>query len=790
MSTSCRRCLLLIAFVFPFHLSWSQSSPHPILSLEIVDEADQSPIRHAVIAVASTETFTNFKGRAQTAVQLPPGSEITISALGYEKRVIPVREVEDGPADEIRLGQIEMKRISAGSLFRERVHYPKIEEDSSRLTLLDVLRTLPGIEWGVTGGMSVDGYYNIRFIIQDDIIDPDSPGSRGLLQQIAGKSIKSIRIFTPADYTARSASLGGIIKLQLKRTEAQWLTSLEMQHRGSDRYHAGIGLHYRAKKFVLETAFRNRAGTYEGYGSLRRWRQEDHGHNTLQQHYRQLQYSERPEWYSRLVFRPNPRTSIELEGDWLHYQGQKKNTFDTDFMDEVSGTSHFLQQRVIDLTHEEQAGTAAARFNKSFSSAEHKLSVSLDYRKMDEDKLYRFQNADFDMDGFTLLEILELTRNQIRGERDGLKFGLEYTQPFRETGALSFGWRTREESWQYSFTHFNFDYAGDAFFEVPPLHNRFLYRKQYHQVYSNLFAHFNPLTLLVKMEAEQFFTDVTTKIVDPAFERDLFYLLPHIRAEYALTHHSMVLAEYRRSLDKPTDRELNPFIDFTNLFYLSTGDPLLLPELKNSFALGYEKRWERHLLRGRLYHEQTTDRIMPVLGIAPGNIALNRFENIDLSADTGAELFLKSQLGKAFKASLQFSVFQNRLKSDGDDSGLNADLWSFRTEWNLDAKIGKDFSAVWQGMYHGETNLPQGVLEPYLASTLHFKLKLLESRLELNFGTNDLFNSSGRRLKTTTGGYEQVYDHRDIRRVLYVGTRFDFGASQLRRYSVPAHWDP
>ena len=782
MSISCRRCLLFFLLLLAVLSSRAQPPQSLLLKGYVHDGEDGSPIQHALVRITdpsgvavSPEAFTNFRGEIRTTVLLPSESKVVISALGYGTTEISADQVTRSPADDALLGEVALKRLADGPTHREQVHYPKITADSSEITLFDMLRSLPGVRVDLSGGFSIDGYHNIRFIVNDKVINPDEAKGRIQLSQMAGHLVKSIRILTPGELTERSAPLGGLVVVRLRRAQAKWQTSLELQHRGSDRYQAAAGLQYQAKKVDFAVDFSNDAGTYEGYGNLSRWRQEDLGQNTLRQHYRQLHYQERPELNARLDIRADPKTHFVLGAYWSHGQGQRKNTLDTDFIDETNGVSHFRQQRVTDLSYHEMNRNVSLRFDKLFSSAEHKLSAKLQYQALDDEQVYRFQNADFDMDGFTLLELLELTRNEINGDRNSWNFALEYTQPFRDKGALSFGWRTREDKWEYTFSHFNFDYTKDAFFEVPPLHNRFLYRKQYHQVYSSLYAELNSWTLLIKMEAEQFFTDVTTKIVDPAFEQDLFYLLPHIRVEAPVVDHSILFAQYQRQLDKPADRELSPFIDFTNLFYLSSGNPLLMPELKNSFALGFERMGDRTILRARLFHERINDRILPVLGVAPGNIALNRFENIDLSTDTGGELLLKSSIGRSLQTLLQVGGFQNRLQSEQADAVMDDQLWTFWIRWNIKARLGEDISASWNGLYHGETNLPQSVLAPYLASGVELKLKLLEDRVELGLGTDDLFNSSGRRLKTQTGGYEQVFYHRTIRRIFFVGTRIDFG---------------
>jgi outer membrane receptor protein involved in Fe transport len=277
---------------------------------------------------------------------------------------------------------------------------------------------------------------------------------------------------------------------------------------------------------------------------------------------------------------------------------------------------------------------------------------------------------------------------------------------------------------------------------------------------------------------------VTSAIV--ADDRYLSYL-PSLFLTYKLDKNSNLRLSYADRISRPGAGELNPFINYANDYYVSSGNPRLRPVKLHSLELGYETR---------------------VMGIAPASLRAYLRREGDVITDRriflseNTLLTTKDNLGDRRSGGLEFSVMgmmPPNLRLGGvampNIRFMFSGNWGFTEQDRLDATglTGQKRSAPslqlqgggqWQisavdvltlmAFHQGKQLSGEGYREPFGVINLAYEHKF-NPRLSLNVRANDVLRSTRQAFRVDTG---LLRDHTDTtvqQRRLYVGLRYSFG---------------
>ncbi len=773
----------------------------------IIDGSSKKPLKYAVVKARKSgsgellmEEITNGSGRF-TLKGLPlTGIEIEVQALGFVAKKISHGQSVKRSIDLGKLALIPKKRryenegvaTSGGKTLSvdHQVYYPRQLSDNPHHPLPELLRSIPGFYLDRSNNVSLWGNSRVRFLVDGKLSNLTDQNLMSLFQEPSTPSIKRIQVSTSPRTDYQSADLSGIVNVSLRDNKIGWNGVFDLGYAGENRHRTGFEINYNSKKFILNSGLRVSRIHLDGYGKLYRWEDTTSVHTTIDQEYRHDQINFERIFDLNLTYKPNANTSLSFESTYHQPWVERTTTTDSEILNKTGSVARIQDQRITNLDSRDRDWRSGLWFDKVFSSARHRVSAGVAYESGKVDQLLNFQNATFDMDGLTLLEILDLSQSHILGDHMGLRFELNYLQPFRRgEGFLEFGWKSSERRFGSNFNRFNFNYFSDMFFEVPPLNNRYRYKEQVHSFYSSIILPFREFELLLRLETEQLNTAFTTASVDPGMERNFFNLLPTIQVSYPLKNKTKLFIKFHRELLRPTQEELNPFIDFTNLFYLKSGDPFLFPQTKNLLKASYERHWEEQKVTGSLYYESTQNAVLSILQVAPPNIALLHFKNIKARKDLGLEVHLQFKFAKIVEGQLTSQFFNRRLVVEDPEIGFTNNLWSWQNEWELGANLWEQATFKFTGTHRGKVNTPQGTLDPLLIAGFQLDLQVASDRFGFSIGTDDLFNSNRIAKTTAAGDFIQIDDYRENRRLLFFNAVFNFGSSRLRRSLTPLRMD-
>ena len=170
------------------------------------------------------------------------------------------------------------------------------------------------------------------------------------------------------------------------------------------------------------------------------------------------------------------------------------------------------------------------------------------------------------------------------------------------------------------------------------------------------------------------------------FKANYSNLVPSLTAGWNLTPVSSLSASYSMRLSRPGINYLNPYFDDTNPLAVQQGNPYLKPERYNSIAAAYNGMYGSLMLSARLDYTFCNDGLTPVISLLNNNVQYTTYANSLHKKQVNMQLFANYRLGT--KTTLMANItpmYQNLRTPDYRNHG-----------WQLTAFCGLQQKLPWQ----------------------------------------------------------------------------------------------
>jgi outer membrane receptor protein involved in Fe transport len=284
-------------------------------------------------------------------------------------------------------------------------------------------------------------------------------------------------------------------------------------------------------------------------------------------------------------------------------------------------------------------------------------------------------------------------------------------------------------------------------------------------------------------------TDLNLDQVTSAIKADQRYLsyLPSLFLTYKLDKNSNLRLSYADRISRPSAGELNPFINYANDYYVSSGNPRLHAVKLHSLELGYETRVMGLMpvsLRGYLRRESDviTDRRV----FLSDNTLLTTKANLGDRRSGGVEFSLMGMVPPNFKLG-GMTLPNVRFMFNGNYGVIQQDrldAFGLTGEKRSTASLQLQGGGQWQitptdvmtlmAFHQGRLLSGEGYREPFGVMHLAYEHKF-SPRLSLNVRANDVLRSSDQKFRVDTPTLRDTTDTVVNQRRVYVGMRYTFG---------------
>ena len=635
---------------------------------------------------------------------------------------------------------------------------------------LDAMRNIPSLFVGIDGEVQLRGSSNIKVLVNGRPSSLTGSGGELNLEQIPAASIESIEVITNPSAKYDASGKTGVINIILKKPTDYGLNyNYNLMVGTRDKWTTGLAMNYRSKKW-------NWRGGYQ-FDRKNHWSTKDLNQQSfvLDSSYFLVETAStnrsKVGHMANVGFDWTPNNQVTIFSTLTANPHVSKKTSEFDYTS--YDIEHSYAGNSLRETQDDDGGTGL--------NFELGMDKKFSRKGMIWKSIYSFDNAtkadsiiSF-QDSFHLENLLSNTQEKNRRAQliQTHRFQSDFTYPFSKDVKLETGLMYSKRFLENDFEFFN--KVGADY--IPNLNrtNDFVYDEQISAGYVMTTARVNNWDLNIGLRAEN--TDVVSKLANATqkYPNNYTNLFPSGHIGYAIfpKGKGTIMATYSRRIRRPSYRRLNPFASYNDNQNIRRGNPLLKPELTDSWEIGWQSRWKKGSISPALFYRKTKDKIGYYTHILPSGIRELTFVNLKNNTTQGVEVNGSYAPIKMLRFSGSLSYFY--VEKDGSNlenqSSNKGDMWMSRLM--ISVKPTKKFAIQLSNFYHSGFIGILGESDPMWNVDLGMTYRAFHKRGKFIVKLSDVFNSRRFAMNINASDLIMDFERKRESRIFWVGFNWE-----------------
>lgn len=742
-----------------------------VISGVVKDSATLQPIEYASVSLQSLKTNKTITGAvtdAKGVFKIPLTENGTyilfIEAIGYSALKLSPKAYDKEHDNERvsivlnhKAAALQAVTVIGGQKLIENkldkmVFNAEKDLSSQGGVVTDILKKIPQVSVDVDGNVELAGSTSIRFLIDGKPSTAFGSNIADVLQSIPASQIKSIEVITNPGAKYDAEGLGGIINIILKHNSAKGINGSVSLTAASRNENGSFNLSVRNGNLGVN-AFVNGNVRIPATTPLTSTRiSQDTSLNE--------QVILNQDGSSRF-YRYGAQSGLSID-----YTLQKKNNFTFSVNDNLFGNSNNALQNQSQTSFDNQGaslGTILSSSETQSGFSLHSINLSLDYKRTfdKEDRELDFGiHSSSDHNNFNSVNTqfnqpvdtaYYGTNNTNPGTEAETEIVLDYTEPISKKVMLGVGGKMvftdiHSVSNVLSLQPGTGEYAYDS-----TLSNYLRYRQQVYALYSELnfpvSTWFDAKVGLryERTELNPFFSDIPQQVAEPGYNT----WVPSVFLIRKLNDNQSLKLSYSKRIERPDYRELNPFINTTDPYNITTGNPYLQPEIGHRFELGwsYDLNSGGSFMISAFYRLNQNDiqpyvvyyASLPVGDTVYKNVAVSTSQNIGTEKNLGVNLFSDLHLNTKFNIRTNIFLFY-RQGINTLDSNLKVESFNYRINMNLSYNFSSTLAGEFFANFNSPRNEIQGKYPSFSSYTLAFRKQIWKKKGSIALTGTNIFS--------------------------------------------------
>jgi len=757
----------------------------------VLDGLSEKPVDYASISVfADTGSLplngavTNENGQFIISGLKPGTYHLITDFINYQrdtsKRIVVT-------TTQVEIGKILLKSsrnhlqgvtIAASAPIVEnkldRIVYNAANDLSSQgSTALEMLRKVPQVTVDLDGNVELQGNSNIRFLINGKPSSVFGNSLADALSAIPASQIQRIEAITIPGAKYDAQGTGGIINIILKESKIHG-------YNGSLNLSAGT----RLENSSLNVAVRQGSIGFNGYlsGNALRTTNTPSRQDRTSMDLVSGSTSELIQNGGTYFDRSGYQAGIGMDWDLSHKDNWNAGLSINHFGNHGSS---YVSRDII--THDSSGRNMASSSNTGMTdsryqnhsldwnlSYKHSFSkegqeLSIQYHSSLDPSETNFRQTQTDA-GITAPNSGTSTDNQVFDHAS--EISIDYSQPVNERVSWESGMKLSLEHINSQSDVSNLQTGGSDFVYNPTQSYTMDYKSQVYAAYVTAsFPFFHILDIKAGLRYE--YNAIQLAFPGAQVPENQF-LAPTIILSHKFEHSQTLKLAYTRRIERAEVWTLNPFVDRSDPYNLSTGNPALLPEIGNNLELGYSRNFEKgNVLNVSLIERINTQDHKRVVDYYSSyqvgdsilqNVSVATFKNAGVEINTGLNISGTINIREKLKLRTNFMLYQQAVYPNipelQDVSGVIG--WRFRTNVNLSYQFPRNLMGEVFGNYASATNNIQGRSPQWFTYNLAFRKQFLDKKLSIGLTCNNPFNQYIKQVTTINTLQYSSYAERNI----------------------------
>ncbi|MCC6186086.1 MAG: TonB-dependent receptor [Chitinophagaceae bacterium] len=756
------------------------------ISGKLTDRAGK-PLADATVALYTVGSGSKFVGGSTsntdgtfTITDVAAGSYILkLNLLGYREQIsetiLVVAASTDMMLPTIKMSQSEQALKEVAVVGEKSMLEMSIDKKVFNVeknitaaggTAADVLQNIPSVTVDASGNVSLRGKGNVNILIDGRPATLLGGDVATALQSMPASSIESVELITNPSSKYDAQGKTGVINIITKTNRSPGINGSATLGAGTrDKYNGGINLNMRNNKwnFALNSNFRI-SNNYQHTTTQRSNIANDTGSHTYADGLREFDGS-----FSSFTvgYELDSHNTVSLSQNLNLMQFGNKGYQDYNLLANTNTNERYAAQR-RDETFKGSplSGSTNVNWKRKFAKPKQELVVdgSLSYSSTDISQVLKTNSYDASgalLYGPVVQEVPSLSKRQ------NFNIMADYSSPVgKKEGKLETGVKSQ---------NFWFDSKNNATLTLPGsspvpdllLQNQYNYTQNTHAAYANYGNKLNKWSYQAGLRGELMtYNGVGGLTGTDAYSNSFLNLFPTAYLAYETGKDQQVYLNYSRRTDRPWFRQLMPYLNISNALDTSSGNPNLKPEFIDNVELAYNIQLPKgNNIMASIYFQNTNNLMQNFTKTYADGTSFSQDVNLNSGQTYGLELIGKSQLTKAWDATLSTNFFQNNINGTNIDPTVNNSGFSWFAKLNSNYKVSKQLSVQLMGNYESAKPAAQGRLQEVYWIDLALKGSFLKnSRASVTLNVTDIMNT---RKYTTNYNlplyYQSIYRDRETR---------------------------
>ncbi|PRY51467.1 TonB-dependent receptor-like protein [Arcticibacter pallidicorallinus] len=776
---SMKQIFLSVLLVFPTFLSFSQKTPRELtIKGLIADSVNHRALGLATVTLLRTSTTSKVKstitdadGKFELSYLSPGDYKLTVTLLGYKPLEIPVPKSEPTSGNAIDLSTLYVAPVLNDlgvvniSGFRpvvnqqaDRIIYDvQADPESKANNALDMLRKVPLVSVDGAENIRLKGGSNYRMLINGKASSLISSNPSDLLKAMPADNIEKIEVITTPPSMYDAEGIAGIINIITQRKLGEGysvnLTSTFNTVNGSS---ANVNAKLKRGKVgvqgFLGTAHpveQNVATGYENaiWGPLP---------SQLLQDGRMISDRENSFGSAQFSFEADSLNLFTADLEY-HTGGSSQQT------QQVS--TYFDQQMRINQSYElKNASRNKLRGTDFGFNHEHAFRRSKGQLLTSSYK-YSYSRDAFRNDATYRNPVNYPASDFLQNNRSGSKeqtAQIDYVHPFKivhiEVGAKGI---LRDNF--SDFDRRSLDINTGVYRLDSDQTNDFTYKQNIYSLYNSYHLRWKDWDARAGLRLERSSVEADFSAANDPIRQRYTNLFPSLSAQRKLDGSNSLSLGYQQRLERPGILMLNPFTNYSNPGFLSSGNPDLDAVLNHSIDLIYSNYAKRPFTLG-LNYTFANNTIESVTQVGEDKISRTSYRNVGQRSALGMLINSNFALSPKIRTNVDAQLMHVALSGFVDGQGYESEGFQWHIFSNTRYRFESGYRLGIDVSYDSRYVLLQGRDNDFLYYSINGSKDFFQDKVTLSVASSNFFNKY-RRLDFTTRGRD--FDQRRFYDIYY-----------------------
>lgn len=789
--------LIIGILLFVSSVVWAQDGHFPASKAgtgtvfgKVMDEVSQKGLAYANVAMYQqgtkqpiTAKTTNDSGRFIFRDVAYGRYHIEISYLGMETYQSG-EVIVDKAHPAVRLGklflagsdQVIAEAQVTGEKSTEEVSLVKKVFNVSKNinnaggSALDAMRNIPSLSVGIDGDVQLRGSSNVKILVNGRPSSLVSTGGELKLDQLPAASIEAIEVITNPSAKYEASGKTGIINIILKKpTDYGFNYNFNFLAGQRDKWTTGLTMNYRTNHWNWRAGYQFNRNTYQFTKVLDQQSFRADTTYFLEENSTAEKVKTGHTVSLGMDWNPTKQWSLFTTFSVNPHIGQKASVFDYTYFNQ----DHIYDNNSLRKTQddEEEMGVdVELGINKKFSRKGMSWNTVYSYDNGNKLDSVLSNHHYYDMNDLLALTNEKNRRDQVEETH---RVQSDFVYPFSrkvkmETG-LMYSYRNLENDFRYA------DLVNDIWEPNLGRTNDFLYSEHIGAAYLMGTAHIQKWSFNAGLRVEN--TDVNSVLAGGSQQYPNHYInfFPsgHIGLDVLPEGKGTILLSYSRRIKRPSYRRLNPFASFNDNQNIRRGNPLLRPELSDSWELGWQSRWKKGSVSPAVFYRKTIDKVGYYTHLLDNGIRELTFVNLNSGTAQGAEVNGSYNPLKWLRLSGNVSYFH--IEKDGtnlENATTNVgDMFMTRLLLMLTPK--KPLAIQVSGFYNSGYVGTLGESDAIANVDLGITYMAFHNRGKFIFRVTDIFNTRRFAMHIKTPDLNMEFERKRESQILWLGFNWE-----------------